>query len=43
MSADPFDLARFLSAQAGHFEQALKELRDGPKANPLDLVRLPAA
>jgi uncharacterized protein (DUF1810 family) len=31
MSADAFDLARFLSAQASHFEKALKELRDGQK------------
>ncbi len=31
MSADPFDLARFVSAQVGVYEQALKELRDGCK------------
>jgi uncharacterized protein (DUF1810 family) len=31
MSADPFNLARFLSAQADLFEQALQELRDGRK------------
>ncbi|MDR3508101.1 MAG: DUF1810 domain-containing protein [Caulobacteraceae bacterium] len=31
MSADPFDLERFLSAQAGVFETALEELRAGRK------------
>jgi uncharacterized protein (DUF1810 family) len=31
MSGDPFDLARFVSAQAGVFETALGELRAGRK------------
>ena len=31
MAADPFDLARFVSAQAGVFDQATQELRDGRK------------
>lgn len=31
MSADPFDLARFVSAQAGVFEDAIDELRAGRK------------
>jgi uncharacterized protein (DUF1810 family) len=31
MSADPFDLARFVSAQAGVFERAVDELRTGAK------------
>ena len=31
MSADPYDLTRFLSAQAGAFHQALDELRAGRK------------
>lgn len=31
MSADPFDLARFVTAQAGVVEQALEELRAGEK------------
>lgn len=31
MSADPFDLARFVSAQAGVFDQAVEELRAGRK------------
>jgi uncharacterized protein (DUF1810 family) len=30
-SADPFDLARFLTAQAGVFDRALEELRAGRK------------
>lgn len=31
MAADPFDLARFVSAQAGVFEGAVEELRAGRK------------
>jgi uncharacterized protein (DUF1810 family) len=31
MSADPFDLARFVSAQAGVFDRAVEELRAGAK------------
>jgi len=31
MSADPFDLARFVSAQAGTFSAAVEELRAGAK------------
>lgn len=31
LTADPFDLARFVAAQAGVFEEALKELRTGRK------------
>lgn len=31
MSGDPFDLARFVSAQAGVFDAALEELRAGRK------------
>jgi uncharacterized protein (DUF1810 family) len=31
MSGDPFDLARFVSAQAGVFDRALEELRAGAK------------
>jgi uncharacterized protein (DUF1810 family) len=31
MSADPFDLARFVSAQAGVFNRAVEELRAGAK------------
>ena len=31
MSADPFNLARFVSAQAGVFDRAVEELRDGRK------------
>jgi uncharacterized protein (DUF1810 family) len=31
MSADPFDLARFVSAQAGAFGAAIEELRAGRK------------
>ena len=31
MAADPFDLARFVSAQAGVFDQAIQELRGGRK------------
>ena len=31
MSGDPFDLARFVSAQAGVFETAIGELRTGRK------------
>ncbi len=31
MSADPFDLARFVSAQDGVFNEALAELRQGRK------------
>jgi uncharacterized protein (DUF1810 family) len=31
MSGDPFDLARFVAAQAGVFETALQELRAGRK------------
>ena len=31
MSSDPFDLARFLAAQANSFETALAELRAGEK------------
>lgn len=31
MTADPFDLARFVSAQAGVFDQAVDELRGGRK------------
>lgn len=31
MSADPFDLTRFVSAQAGVFDQAMAELRAGLK------------
>lgn len=31
MSGDPFDLARFVSAQAGVFDRALEELRAGRK------------
>ncbi len=31
MSADPWNLARFVTAQAGVFEDALKELRAGRK------------
>ena len=31
MSGDPFDLARFVSAQAGVFDTALEELRAGRK------------
>ena len=30
-SADPYDLSRFLHAQAADYEQALKELRSGKK------------
>jgi uncharacterized protein (DUF1810 family) len=31
VTADPFDLARFVSAQAGTFSQAIEELRAGRK------------
>ena len=31
MSGDPYDLQRFVAAQAGIFETALSELRDGRK------------
>jgi uncharacterized protein (DUF1810 family) len=31
MTADPFDLARFVSAQAGTFDSAIAELRAGRK------------
>jgi uncharacterized protein (DUF1810 family) len=31
MTADPFDLARFVSAQAGVYDQAVEELRAGRK------------
>lgn len=31
MTADPFDLARFVTAQAGAFDQAVAELRAGRK------------
>ncbi len=31
MTADPFDLARFVTAQAGVFESALEELKAGQK------------
>ncbi len=31
MRADPFDLARFVSAQAGVFDRAVEELRAGAK------------
>lgn len=31
MTADPYDLARFVSAQAGVFERAVEELRAGAK------------
>lgn len=31
MSGDPFDLARFVSAQAGVFDAAIEELRTGRK------------
>lgn len=31
MTADPFDLARFVTAQAGVFDQAVDELRSGRK------------
>jgi uncharacterized protein (DUF1810 family) len=31
MSTDPFDLARFVSVQAGAFEMAIEELRAGRK------------
>jgi uncharacterized protein (DUF1810 family) len=31
MSADPYDLSRFVNAQAGTFDAALKELRAGRK------------
>ncbi len=31
MTADPFDLARFVTAQAGVFDQAVDELRAGRK------------
>jgi uncharacterized protein (DUF1810 family) len=31
MSGDPFDLARFVTAQAGVFDRALEELRAGAK------------
>lgn len=31
MSGDPFDLARFVSAQAGTFDRAVEELRAGTK------------
>lgn len=31
MSGDPFDLARFVSAQAGAFDAAIEELRAGRK------------
>lgn len=31
MTADPFDLARFVTAQAGVFDQAVDELRTGRK------------
>lgn len=31
MTADPFDLARFVTAQTGVFERAVSELSDGRK------------
>jgi uncharacterized protein (DUF1810 family) len=31
MTADPFDLVRFVSAQAGTFDQVVRELRTGRK------------
>ena len=31
LSKDPFDLERFVRAQAGDYDQALSELRDGKK------------
>jgi uncharacterized protein (DUF1810 family) len=33
VSGDPFDLARFVNAQAGVFDNALDELRAGRKRN----------
>ena len=38
-AADPFDLQRFVTAQAPVFASALEELQ----AHPLDVVRLSAA
>ena len=40
---DAFDLERFVTAQAPVFAAALAELQAGPEAQPLDVVRLPAA
>ena len=42
--SDPFGLQRFVEAQddGGTYDQAMRELRAGAQAQPLDVVRLPA-
>jgi uncharacterized protein (DUF1810 family) len=42
-SADRSNLERFVTAQAPVFETVLAELRGGPEADPLDVVRLSSA
>ena len=41
--ADPHDLRRFVDAQAPVYAQVRDELAARPQAQPLDVVRLPAA
>ena len=42
-AADPFDLQRFVTAQAPVFASALEELKEGRKRTHLDVVPLSAA
>jgi uncharacterized protein (DUF1810 family) len=37
-TSDPFDLGRFVAAQADVYAQALSEIKRGTKVQPLDLV-----
>ena len=41
-AADPFDLERFVTAQAAVIATALAELRGGPETKSLDVARVPA-